>query len=395
MIAIDHLRGRMSNPKIAFPVLYIRGIILGAMTMIGANLIGSPVTDVEGLADVLETVRDEMELPGLRIAARLPKGSIVRAAVGLADREAQIALDNVAPMPGGSTGKSFVAALTMLLVEDGVLSLDELVSEWIEEEPWFDKLPNARDIRVWHLLSHTTGMSDYPESRGYQFQSIWRAIRRGSIQFEPEELIRFTLRKKPLFPVGEGFRYTDVGYLVLGKVIEAATGRQYYDLLREKILDPLGLDQVVVQDRSVLPGVVPGYMRGARNLRSDGSMKVDPTSEWTGGGVALNPTMLVEFLGALVEARIVTSESFKKMLEMGWRNPESPGEHYGLGLFVHENGAAIGHAGLWPGYRTHVMHFFATDMTVAIQTNRDGAVDTGEVIRRVVEFVGKHDTQND
>ena len=363
--------------------------------MIGATASGSNVSEPEELINLLEKARVEMELPGLRAATRFSNGYVIRASVGWADREAQIALDNVAPMPGGSTGKTFVAALTMLLVEEGVLSLNDLVSKWIEDEPWFNKLPNAAEIRVWHLLSHTSGLSDYPESRGYQFQSIWRAIRRGSIQFEPDELIRFTLRKKPLFPVGAGYRYTDIGYLVLGKVIEAATDQEYYELLREKILDPLKLDQVVVQDRSILPGVVPGYMRGAPNLRPDGSMKMDPSSEWTGGGVALNPTMLVEFLGALVEGRVVNSESFQIMQEMGWRNPDSPGEYYGLGLFVHEDGEVVGHAGLWPGYRTHVLHYFETGTTVGMQTNRDGSVNTAEVIRRVAELVGQHESQNE
>lgn len=394
MIRLDQTR-RISKFRRAAHILFVPRAFLGAVAMIGATASGSNVSEPEELINLLEKARVEMELPGLRAAARFSNGYVIRASVGWADREAQIALDNVAPMPGGSTGKTFVAALTMLLVEEGVLSLNDLVSKWIEVESWFNKLPNAAEIRVWHLLSHTSGLSDYPESRGYQFQSIWRAIRRGSIQFEPDELIRFTLRKKPLFPVGAGYRYTDIGYLVLGKVIEAATDQEYYDLLREKILDPLKLDQVVVQDRSILPGVVPGYMRGAPNLRPDGSMKMDPSSEWTGGGVALNPTMLVEFLGALVEARVVTSESFKKMQEMGWRNPESPEEYYGLGLFVHEGGEVIGHAGLWPGYRTHVLHYFETGTTVAMQTNRDGSVDTGEVIRRVAELAGQHESQNE
>lgn len=338
------------------------------------------------LAFLLEASRAQMELSGLRAAVKLEDGEVVRAAVGLADREAQIPLDNIAPMPGGSTGKIFVATLTMLLVEEGILSLDDFASEWLGYLRWFEKLPNAQDIRVHHLLSHTAGLSDYPESGAYQFQSIWRAIRRGSVQFEPEELIRFTLRKKPLFPVGEGFHYTDIGYLVLGKIIEAATDRRYYDLLREKILDPLELDQVVLQDRSILPGVVPGYSRGALNLRQDGSMKFDPSSEWTGGGLAVNPTILVEFLSALAELRIVKPTSFKKMLDSGWRDPASPDEHYGFGLFVNDEKKTMGHAGLWPGYRTHVLYHFDTKTTIAVQTNQDGPVDTRELINRVALF---------
>ena len=72
---------------------------------------------------------------------------------------------------------------------------------------------------------------------------------------------------------------------------------------------------------SILPNITPGYNRGARNLKKDGRMKFDPTSEWTGGGLITNPTMLVQFFAALIEGRIVEPESFAQMLDAGWRNP--------------------------------------------------------------------------
>jgi len=213
--------------------------------------------------------------------------------------------------------------------------------------------------------------------------SVWRVLRRGSVQFEPEELIGFATTRKPIYPVGEGFRYTDAGYLVLGRVIEAATGRRYYDLLAERILNPLELDGIRPQDRSILPGITPGYTMGARNLRDDGTMKIDPSSEWTGGGLVTTPAMLVQFHAALAAGDVVRPASFKAMLEGGWRDPATPGEHYGFGLFVHDDGARFSHGGLWPGYRTHVAHDMATGMTVAVQTNRDGRVDMAGLAARV------------
>lgn len=344
------------------------------------------------LTTLLEDVRVEMKMPGLRAAVRSEDGRIVRAAVGLADREAGVPLDDAVRMPGGSTGKTFVAALTMLLVEDGVLSLDDPASKWVGSERWYKRLPNADDIRVRHLLSHSSGLGDYPYTMRYRLRSIFRAIRHGGIRFEPEELIGFTTRK-PLFPAGRGYAYTDAGYLVLGRVIESATGRTYYDLVRERILEPQSLDQIGLQDRSVLPGVAPGYMMGARNLRQDGTMKIDPSSEWTGGGLTTNPTMLVKFYGALTEGRIVQSASLATMLESGWQNPETPGWHYGFGLFVYDGGTAFGHGGLWPGYRTHVTHYAAAGTTIAVQTNRDGRLDMRSVVSRIASLAGLRTAQ--
>ncbi len=340
--------------------------------------------DQAALTAQLEDARAEMEMPGLRAAVRFPDGRIMRAAVGLADAEEAIPLDDTVGMPGGSTGKTFVAALTMLLVEDGVLSLDDPASKWLGDATWYRKVPNSEDIRVRHLLSHSAGIGDYPSSTRYRLGSIFRALRHGTIRFEPEELIAFAGRK-PLFPAGGGFSYTDSGYLVLGRLIEAATGRDYYDLLRERILDPQGLHQIGLQDRSVLPDITPGYMHGARNLRKDGTMKIDPSSEWTGGGLTTNPTMLVEFYGALTEGRIVQPESFARMLDGGWRDPATPDWHYGFGLFVYDGGAAFGHGGLWPGYRTHVTHYAASGTTIAVQTNRDGRLDMQSLVTRIAK----------
>ena len=337
------------------------------------------------LTALLDVARAEQKAPGMRAAVRYPDGRIVTASVGLADVEAGIPLDDAIGMPGGSTGKTFVAALTMLLVEDGTLSLDDPAAKWLGDTAWFHRLPNADEIRVRHLLSHSSGIADYPGTMSFNLAMIWRVLRRGSAKFEPEELIGFVDGKRSKFRPGEGFRYTDAGYRVLGRLIEAATGQRYYDLLDERLLKPQQLSAVKPADRSVLENIATGYTGGARNLKKDGRMKFDPSSEWTGGGLTTNPTMLVQFYAALAEGRIVKPESFAKMLDGGWRNPETPGFHYGFGVFVFDGG--FGHGGRWPGYRTHVAHDLGTGVTIAVQANRDDRVDVQSVVGRIARLL--------
>ncbi|NKB34380.1 MAG: serine hydrolase [Pseudomonadales bacterium] len=338
--------------------------------------------DESELSNYLEQVRDERNMPGLRAAIRTADGQILRAAVGLADKENDVPLDSEVGMPGGSTGKTFVSVLTMMLVEEGVLSIEDYASMYLGETNWFHELPNANEIQVKHLLSHSSGVRDYMDSVRCNWGSAWRILRQGSNKFEPEELIGCVLDRRPLFPVGEGFYYTDAGYLVLGRFIEAATGRVYYDSLQEKILDPLELDQIIPQDKEVLP-VTVGYAIGARNLREDGTSKYNPTSEWTGGGLVTNPTMLVEFYGALVEGRLVSQQTLDRMLEGEWQLPEDPRYHYGYGLFVYDEANTFGHGGMWPGYRTQIEHFSDTGQTIAVQSNRDGNIDLPSVIAEI------------
>ena len=344
-------------------------------------------TSEDNLIALLEEARDEMKMPGLRAAVRLADGRIVRASVGLADKEAGTPLSDTVGMPGGSTGKTFVAALTMLLVEDGVLSLDDPASKWLGETSWYDRLPNASDILVRHLLSHTSGIPDYPGTLKFRSAMLWRVLRHGSAKFEPEELIGLVADKKPVFPAGQGFRYTDAGYLVLGRLIEAASGQDYYDLLAERILLPQQLNDIRPADQSVLVDITPGYQMGARNLKKDGRMKFDPSSEWTGGGLITTPTMLVEFYAALADGRVVSKESFLQMLGESRRLPEDLSVRYGFGLFVYDGGDSFGHGGMWPGYRTQVTHDFSTGITIAVQTNRDGRIDMHGVVERIAGLV--------
>lgn len=345
------------------------------------------------LVALLEAERAEQEMPGLRAAVRFPGGAIVRAAVGVADKKAGTPLDDDLGMPGGSTGKTFVAALALLLVEDGTLSLDAPVARWLGEERWYARLPNAEAIRVRHLLAHTSGLRDYVETVRFHWAMIRRVLRRGSARFEPEELIGFVRRKKPRFQPGDGFHYSDPGYLVLGRVLEAASGVPYYVLLEERILGPLKLDGVRPQDRSVLEGIAPGYLGGASNLKKDGRMKFDPSSEWTGGGLVTTPTMLAEFYGALAEGRVLRPETLDLMLSSGWRGDPERGWHYGFGVFVADRrsgegaggASAFSHGGLWPGYRTHVRHDLETGTTIAVQTNRQGRLDLAGLVARIAE----------
>lgn len=338
------------------------------------------------LAALLENTRVEMKMPGLRAAVRLSDGRIVRAAAGLADKEAGTLLDNTIGIPGGSTGKTFAAALTMLLTEQGVLALDDPVSKWLGDTDWYHRLPNADTMRVKHLLSHSAGIKDYIETVKFQFSMISRVVRNGSARYQPEELIEFVLDKRPLFAPGEGYHYTDAGYLVLGRLIEKASGQDYYTLLQERILAPNRLVEIRPANQSILTGIATGYMGGSSNLLEDGRMKFDPSSEWTGGGLITTPTMLVEFFGALVGGDIVRTESLTLMVNSGWQNPDTPDSHYGFGLFVYDDGETFGHDGLWPGYRTIVMHFVPTGTTIAVQTNRDGRLDLASIVSSIAEL---------
>jgi D-alanyl-D-alanine carboxypeptidase len=102
----------------------------------------------------LESERLHRGLPGAPAAFVLPDGRSGNVAVGTADAELGLPMKPDSRMPAGSIGKTFVAARALAMVADGTITLDDKLSKWLGEEPWYSRLPNGSEIRLRHLLKH-------------------------------------------------------------------------------------------------------------------------------------------------------------------------------------------------------------------------------------------------
>ena len=220
-----------------------------------------------------------------------------------------------APFAAASVTKTFVAALMLLLVEDGLVGLDDDV---VPRLPRNFELPDPVTLRS--LLNHTSGMPDYFEDAGFL-----RAWRRGpEREWDPHQLVEISLalsRREPGL-----FRYANVNYVLVGLVIETLSGRTVGDMLRERLLDPLALDG------TQLPG----------------------TASAAAGGLVAPADDIARFLAALLAGEIASPRSLREILSTvrsDW--PESQG--YGLGIERVESlmgsgvspcGGAWGHIGL-------------------------------------------------
>ena len=151
----------------------------------------------------LDTIRDKYELPGITAAFALPDGRVVAFATGLADKETGAKMTPDTRMPAGSIGKTFVSAMTLALVQDGKLSLDDKLEKWLGEEPWFAELPNGPQITVRHLLMHRAGLADhiYDPKWVAAVQQMVRALDTDpDYYFKPRDLVGYILGRKPLAP---------------------------------------------------------------------------------------------------------------------------------------------------------------------------------------------------
>jgi len=156
-------------------------------------------------------------LPGISVLVNDDSGTFT-ATSGYADMDKEIEMLPCHVSKMASVTKMYIGALAMRLVEEGAFDLDDPLSDWLSSDV-IGKVENAEQSTIRQCLNHTTGIMDW----------------------EPEDLLKFTYNKDALFPVGTDVKYSNTNLLLAAMVMEAATGRPHEDLLKEYIIDPLQL----------------------------------------------------------------------------------------------------------------------------------------------------------
>ncbi len=339
----------------------------------------SPPEVCSKLNQIVQEVYDSYEFPGATAALALPDGKVCATAVGYADPDSNIEMNVESRMLSASIGKTYVSATALSLVGEGVLELDAPISKWLADESFFDLLPNASTITVRHLLTHSSGLVDHVYMKA--FADLWAERGLSAPALKPRETIATILGQPALFKPGEGFSYTDTGYLLVGLIIEKASNKNYYQVLTETFLEPFALTRTSPSNKRDLKGLVPGYLSAdnplgvpTKTLDNEGLLVYDPLTEWTGGGLVNNSQDLARWGRILFGGRAMDwdyrTEMFKGVRR---RNQETEYPKYGLGVTIFEtsDGKSYGHGGWIPGYRSLLVYLAKTDSALAVQINTD------------------------
>jgi D-alanyl-D-alanine carboxypeptidase len=222
-------------------------------------------------------------------------------------------------------------------------------------------------------MTHTSGVMRYEFKEAF----IRDLTASPDKHWEPEELVTYVLDDEAPFPPGEGWDYSDTNFILLGMIIEDITGRALYDLIRERLLEPLDLAETVPSDSRTIPGLIQGYA-GADNpfggtdevLLPDGRFVFNPQFEWAGGGFASTPRDLARWARALYTGHAFDEDLLDLMLD-GVPARLGPESRYGLGVIIAPTtgGPSWGHSGFFPGYLTEMAYFPQLDVAVALQVN--------------------------
>ncbi|MGH9752217.1 MAG: serine hydrolase domain-containing protein [Blastocatellia bacterium] len=341
-------------------------------------------------------LRDAFEYPGVNIGVALPDGRLISVSVGYSDPETELPLKPAQRMlAGGGIGNTFVSAVTLQLVEEGKLDLDDKIEKWLGKEPWFDRLPNGRQITLRMLMNHTSGIpervlnKDFIKALRKQPDKVWK----------PEELVEYILDSKPLFGAGDGWAYADTNYILVGMIFERASGASVYDEVTRRILRPLKLKATEPSDGRVIPDLTHGYISPNSPFGVEGrtivggKFVINPRMEWPLRGLVSSVEDLAKWAKLLYEGRVLRQETIERLLDTA---STKTGE-YGLGVQTRRTdlGVSFGHGGWAPGYRSEVEYFPKQRIAIAVQFNidnfgqskRDTRDYTLEIAKVVFDFI--------
>jgi CubicO group peptidase (beta-lactamase class C family) len=259
--------------------------------------------------------------------------------------------------------KMFTATAIAQLIEQGKLSLDDTLEQVLPNYP--DKAA-ARRIKIWHLLSHQSGLGNF-------FNDEYRR--------NPEKYIRpadyFSLfANKPLFfEPGTKFSYSNAGMVVLGAVVEQISKRRFEDYLRENIFAPAGMKNTFYN-----PADAPKNRFASLHTRfeSNDPLEIEPRKEKSNNRIAspagdsfTTAEDMLLFVRALQTGKLVKRETLTEFTTLNARTPPAEKYVFGFETKSYNGKTGYGHSGGAPGVNTNTITFGDRDYTVVILTNYD------------------------
>jgi D-alanyl-D-alanine carboxypeptidase len=309
-------------------------------------------------------------VPGAIVGIWVPgRGTWIRTA-GLADRATKRPMQVQDYTRIGSLTKTFIGTLILQLVGEGKLGLHDSIQRWAPQ------VPNAQRITVRELLNMSSGLYSYTEDKQWEQQAFAPTGQVRARQWAPEQLVRVAIAHKPYFPPGKGFHYSNTNTILLGLIIEQITGRPVQDVLRTRILQPLGLTHTIFPTTVAMPSPhLHGYSAEGGPLM-EVNTTMNPSWGWTAGAMISTLADLHTWAQALATGALIRPALQRERLI--W-NPYTVGVRRGApsyGLAITNDGGFLGHAGTLPGFNTAAGSQPGARATIVVLTNSEAPAQT-------------------
>ncbi len=320
------------------------------------------------LQAAIAKVREELNIPAVSAAFITADNATWAGATGYADTENQIEADNSTLFSIGSDTKTFIAVLTLKLVSEGILSLDDTIGDWLTDLP----APASRriddSITLRQLLNHTSGVASYTDRL-----MLWILLYTfPEYTWNHDQVLRLVGR--PYFAPGASWQYSNTNYYLVGMMIEAATGSPVSAVLGQKVLNPLELDRVYFEGEKTVPdGFAYGY-----NVKN-GKAAIDTLSvkragnysvAWTSGALVSTAENVARFTHTVFEGNALSEASRTEMLDFVSTGTGDNGYGLGISKITDEDyGMLWLHNGAQRGYAARLLYVPASGTSIAVLIN--------------------------
>lgn len=330
-------------------------------------------------------------IPGCAVAVARRNEILLDAAYGVADEAAGRALDPSAVFRIASHSKTFTATAVMQLAERDLLSLDDPAARHLD---WLTGHPDRRmrDVTLRQLLCHGAGVI-----RDGLDADFWQLRRRFP---SPRQLRDEVLAADLVTDPNVAMKYSNVGYGLLGLVVEAISGTSYAEYTADHICTPLSLSSTAAEPTPELAQrATTGYSQKDAAGCRQAIPPVDTAALAPATGFASTARDLCTYFSAhfVGSKKLLRDASKREMQRVHWRaHRPGPGveQEYGLGFQLEAVGdhRTFGHSGGFPGHITRTFADPEHELVVSVLTNCiDGpAAEIARTILRVIDTFCQH-----
>ncbi|MGB6369895.1 MAG: serine hydrolase domain-containing protein [Atribacterota bacterium] len=328
---------------------------------------GDKNTIEEKLQKVLDDGISKYDVRGVSAAVIFPDQKVWKGVSGISHDTVSIKSDMLFAI--GSITKNVVAALTLKLAEEGMLSLEDPLSKWLPRYPYVDST-----ITIGQLLNHTSGIYMFWDN-----QEIWDDLKKDRTKvWTPEEVLSYI--KEPHYAPGQGWRYSNTNYLLLAMIVTKATGSNLSTEFNKYFWNPLNINNAYLSIEEDIPSN-QAHVYGD-NFNNDGS-NLDLTFlprashesiTYGSAGLFMTAEDLAHWCNALFEGEVLHRESINEMLkfvDIGF-GPRKRGYGLGVELYMRRISSgerAIGHSGANIGTSVYMVHLPEHHFTVVVMIN--------------------------
>jgi D-alanyl-D-alanine carboxypeptidase len=319
-----------------------------------------PDADQSALVAIVEKAMADRRLPGLNIGIWIPgRGNLVQS-FGTGDLATGAPMGLADHVRIASITKSFTATAILQLVDQGGLSLDDTLAEFIEG------IPNGERITIRNLLNMTSGIYDFPADPQFMEDITADPL----MEFGADDVIAILRRNKPTFEPGAEVVYCDTNYILLGVILEQVSGRKAAEIITREFIEPLKLTGTSFPDTPAMPEpFAHGYYAGedASGPLEDFTVS-NPDLPWTAGAMISTLEDLRVWARALATGSELSPSIQRERLTFRPFTTGNEGASYGLGILNYSG--FLGHYGMIFGYTTAIFHLPEADATFVISGNQ-------------------------